>query len=151
MATPGPAPISLEERRLRGNPGKRKPKPRPHFPVEAPPLPEWLSPAAAAEWERIVPTLLTRRLLAVTDYGVLAHYCASVATADAALRELQTAGVVIEGAKGDRKHPAFQVWRDSVSQLIVLARELGLTPSARSRMSAPEANPDDGSAGILDP
>ena len=54
-------------------------QPQPLAPVEAPPMPDWLSPEAQAEWARIVPDLEMLGLISRLDRQAMAHYCEAAA------------------------------------------------------------------------
>ena len=70
---------------LNGNPSKRnrealeQEQAQPLAPVEAPPMPDWLSPEAQAEWARIVPDLEMLGLISRLDRQAMAHYCEAAA------------------------------------------------------------------------
>lgn len=51
----------------------------PAVPVEAPPMPEWLSEAATEEWQRVLPDLITLGLVSKLDMMAFATYCEAVA------------------------------------------------------------------------
>lgn len=107
-----------------GNPGKRKlskvePQPR----KGRPDAPEWLVPEARAEWDRVIDELVGSIGLSLIDRAVLATYC-------------QLWGRFVEGEKINKPVKATHI-----TQMRGLAAELGLTPSSRSRISAP--NPKD--------
>lgn len=51
----------------------------PPVPVGAPPQPEWLTQAAAEEWDRVVPDLITLGLISTLDMMALVTYCEAVA------------------------------------------------------------------------
>lgn len=51
----------------------------PAVPVAAPPMPDWLTEDAAAEWHRVLPDLITLGLISTLDMMALATYCEAVA------------------------------------------------------------------------
>lgn len=80
------------------------------------------------------------------DYFVLATYCEEVGTfinATQALNEMATndetgtRGILTKGPYGDWKiNPLLTVRQKSAMQLLRIATEFGMTPSARSRIEA---------------
>jgi phage terminase small subunit len=76
---PGPRPMPIPLRVLRGNPSKR-PVPRyfePERPAEPPERPSFLTGYARAEWDRIAAGLHVLGLLTAGDVTPLAAYCTS--------------------------------------------------------------------------
>lgn len=145
MGARGPLPQKDNVRYLKGNPGKRRSKPKPRAVRAIPSPPTWLSKEAKAEWRRITPELHRLGLLAKLDRAVLAGYCQSWSQFVAAERLIGPRLCVI-GQKGEVvKHPAWQVRRDALTQLTQLAKELGLSPNARGRMTVepPEDEEED--------
>ena len=141
MGQRGPLPQPDNVRRLRGNPGGRKTAPRPQ-PVRAiPAVPGWLDREAKAEWKRITPELNRLGLLSRLDRGVLALYCDAWSKWVSARGSIDA--LIVQGTKGDRKHPAWQIYRDAASMVASLAKELGTSPNARLRMELPEADSGD--------
>jgi P27 family predicted phage terminase small subunit len=133
-------------RQLRGN---RKPvvpvlKARPGVPNP----PTWLDREARAEWTRVVPELERMGILATIDRAILASYCDCWARWVEARKALVDSGVLQPASRkrdGDAvKNPAWQVYRDAGTQHSNLARQLGLTPAARLRLTPPKKDDDDG-------
>jgi P27 family predicted phage terminase small subunit len=56
---------------------------------------------------------------------------------------LQRDGLIQDGTKGERKAPAWQIYRDAFMAFMKSAGEFGLTPAARSNLKV-----DDG--GLVD-
>lgn len=137
MSRTGRPPKPTKLRVIEGNPGKRKIV---DTGVKAPPQkprrPEWLTDRAAAEWSYIVPLLDELGLLAKVDRAVLAAYCESVATFQAAT-EAAASGILVRGRrKGDIvKNPAIQVQRDAAQAIARFSSMLGLSPSDRERLN----------------
>lgn len=103
-------------------------------------MPTWLDKEGRAEWKRVVPELERLGLLTRLDRAVLAMYCDTWSKWCQARKALKS--LIVAGAKGDRKHPAWQIYRDAEMSVSALAKELGLSPNARGRMKAPDG-PDD--------
>jgi P27 family predicted phage terminase small subunit len=162
MGLRGPAPKPSALKLLQGNAGHRaintsEPKPG----ESAPPCPAYIlaDPEAAAEWERLVPILLSMRVLTEADATVLASLCL---THSHLLRNLEAmrqlngmtkappadgaedtdltvtlgiAGMVVETKTGYLA--ANQIYLNVTAAIdleLKLCRELGLTPSARTRI-----------------
>lgn len=128
-------------RRDRANPKE------PKYEAAIPPAPSWMSSAAAREWKRVAPELHAQRLLARVDMAVLVAYCELLAEfADLTKRIAKGERFMVEpparqpGTKGSRaaakKYPLAKERRDAVLRLVALAGELGMTPAARSKVSA---------------
>ncbi|WP_425154693.1 phage terminase small subunit P27 family [Candidatus Palauibacter sp.] len=100
--------------------------------------PSFLSDRAAEVWIRVYGELARLNILTVLDHGVFASYCIATAGIEECSETLADADWVIAGAKGDRKHPAFQILRDLMEKQRMFAKELGLTPSARTSFDLPE-------------
>src|SRR5687767_4838055 len=80
--------------------GGRKVIPPPPFVRQAPAPPEWLSPEAQAEWERVVPELSRLKLTKQADRAALAAYCEAWSTFVDATRVIQSEGLTIEAKQG---------------------------------------------------
>jgi len=146
---------------LDGNPGKRpinraEPKPRPKPPT----MPTWLSREAKAEWRRVVPELDRIGLLTLVDRAALAAYCEAWSLLRLAQADVEANGVthyVVEKTYDDgttiyarvAKNPAVNVMRDAMATIRAFCSEFGLSPSARSRMTVPEADSEEDAAGLL--
>ena len=141
MGTRGPLPTPANVRRLRSSGGARD-APPPLQPVRGiPEPPAWLSDEALAEWERITPELDRLGMVTHLDRSILAIYCDAWAKWVQSARLAGSVGLLATGQRGeDRKHPVMQLYRDLGTQCRNLARELGLTPSARLRIELPEAH-----------
>jgi phage terminase small subunit len=71
----GRRPLPTAVKRLRGNPGRRKPNPaEPDFPSGEPDMPSMLSPTAQVEWKSLIPQLAVVGLRRI-DGKALAGYC----------------------------------------------------------------------------
>jgi P27 family predicted phage terminase small subunit len=110
---------------------------------KAPPAPSWLSAEAKREWKRVVPILVDRRILTTADLGSLENYCVAIGTVREMERQLQRDGHVVETEKGMKRHPAVGIQSDAMTRARLLAAELGLTPTSRSRPSVRGDTPGD--------
>lgn len=108
------------------------------FPLE---VPQYLPPKGVEVWKDIVRRLEKRGILEDLDkeaiyHMVSAHYFAFVTGA-----KLMSEGLIEEdSAHGGRKrkHPAFQMWRDSLKQFRSLAGEFYMTPKERQDVELTE-------------
>jgi P27 family predicted phage terminase small subunit len=134
-------------RLLRGNPGKRpiKPEPEPTVPGKSPEPPAFLSEDATNEWWRVAPELHALGLLTVLDYMPLAAYCEAYsrwATAERLLATMvgsdpETKGLTIRGSAGNPiQNPLLKIARNAAADMVRFAGEFGMTPVARSHLSA---------------
>ena len=136
-----PKPTALKEKL--GNPGKR-----PLNRNEAKPAvgivraPAHMSDLAKKEWARLRSKLLAAGLLTEIDANVLAMYCIAWARWVEAEDQIQRIGPVVKTKIGNLvQNPYLAVANKSMDQMLLYARELGMTPSARSRIqvAAPES------------
>lgn len=131
---------------------------KPHIRVEREPIadrpaPEYLSEDARAEWTRVVPLLVKRKILTEADVGCLENYCMAIGTVREMDREIQRIGPVQKVYKIDkdgeavlvsiRKHPAVGIRSEAMTQTRLYAAELGLTPVSRSRPTIEDEDNDD--------
>jgi len=115
-----------------------------HVTVARPPMPRSLPEEAKAEWKRVVPELEEIGLLASIDRGVLIRYCTAWADWCEFARLLERSGKLIRGQKGNLvRNPVWMMKRDAEQTIADLARQLGLTPSARLRAGVVHDRPPD--------
>jgi P27 family predicted phage terminase small subunit len=130
----GPAPAPTKLKVIRGARPDRvntaEPSPEDHLPVP----PADLVPAAAQVWMRVMAEFGAARVITAADADVLRIYCEAMARYEEASILLAGSGPLVKGARhGDLiKNPLHQIVRDDADLVVRLARELGLTPSARS-------------------
>jgi P27 family predicted phage terminase small subunit len=149
MAKPGPAPTPTHLKIIRGDRKDRinKSEPKPDKTKE-PKMPDWLSDDAKKVWKRTLKQLRAMGLLFEADQDVIVAYVNAVVNYQKASELVDRSGVLIKGRRdGVVKNPAVQIQRDAATLIRMLAGELGLTPSARTRLKAD--NSDD-SADFLD-
>ncbi|RBP86338.1 P27 family predicted phage terminase small subunit [Rhodobacter sp. 140A] len=104
--------------------------------AKAPPAPSWLSAYAKAEWKRIFPQLIARRIITRADLAGVENYC----VAAGAVRQI--AEILAQNPVPDLKLGGLQIrYAQTARQL---ASEYGLTPTSRARIgSAAPDDPDD--------
>jgi P27 family predicted phage terminase small subunit len=107
-----------------------EPQPRPNRPVR----PASLSKAAAIVWRRVMRDFGGTGVLTAVDADALRAYCEAVARYEHAASMLEESGPLVRGARRGElvKNPLHQIVRDNAELMRQFARELGLTPSART-------------------
>jgi P27 family predicted phage terminase small subunit len=116
--------------------------------ITIPNPPAWLSKEAKAEWRRIMPLLIERRILTEADMGSVENYCLAIGQIRAAERTIRQEGMTVQGASGLRAHPALKIQSQALTHSRQLAAELGLTPVSRSRPAIREDNEDQSSSDL---
>lgn len=124
---------------------------KPHMKMDKEPVttvlaaPSWLSKDAQAEWKRVMPILVQRRILTHADLGSLENYCIATGQARQCERLLQKHGQVMETEDGSlKRNPAVGIQKEALTQARLYASELGLTPVSRSRPTIREDDDDHG-------
>jgi len=156
MGTRGPKPTPTNIKKLTANPGQRplprnEPKPRSRRPKP----PAHLNEDAAAEWARVADELDAIGILSGLDRAALGAYCQAYgrwAQAERALAKMsnQADGLIIKTVSGNMiQNPLVGVANKAMSDMVRYAAEFGMTPSARSRVSASEDNDEDAAAEFL--
>jgi P27 family predicted phage terminase small subunit len=127
----GPAPIPIEIKRARGNPGKRtlpKPQDLPNARLSGDLYcPDDLSESAKQVWDRLVPLLTKQGVLSDESYLVVAHICRVEGRRKDAAAIVQESGMECEG----EPHPMLRTVEKCEDQLRPLYREVGITPASR--------------------
>lgn len=139
MGRRGPPPTPTKLKILRGERrpsriNRNEPKPR----ADLPRFPAGLGKAAASVWRRIIRDYGHTGVLTAVDADALRAYCEAVARYEHAASLLEESGPLVRGARQGElvKNPLHQIVRDNADLLRQFARELGLTPSARTGLRA---------------
>ena len=142
MGKRGPIPKSNKQEILEGNPSKRPLKGKPPQPKKGiPTCPDWLSPEAHQEWQRVAPELARLGLLNELDTALFAGYCTSYSLWHLTQEVLITQGSVYVTLKGKLEaRPEVAIAKMAAEQMNALASEFGLTPASRLRMRLPQTN-----------
>jgi len=140
MGERGPAPKPTRLRVLHGGHPERinRDEPQPaKLPVETP---DFLSELAERKWDALAPHLEAMGVLTAVDVDLLAAYCESYARwRRVVTMAAKSPPVFNRGEEGEMllvRNPLWAQVRDATSELRVLAREFGFTPSARSGLRA---------------
>ena len=122
----------------------RKPELRPTAKAVAnvPAPPSWFSKDAKAEWRRIMPALIERRILTEPDFGMVEAYCVSIGRVREIERQIQKSGEITP--------PLFRMQDKATQTARQIAAELGLTPVSRSRPTIRDDEGADGDLSFLD-
>lgn len=140
--TPKPTALKL----VTGNPGKRasnKQEPDPTYLQNLTP-PAWLPPAAAEVWKELAKPLSDAKLLTEVDVPMLAMACVSISQYRYAVSRVGDAMVKSKVEKdddgklvevGEHINPWAMIQSMSFKQAMVVLREFGMSPSARSRVA----------------
>lgn len=147
MGKRGPPPKPTAQKKLEGTYRKdRDPSAGAAFepPPGVPVRPKWLDKEACAEWDRVVPLLLAGKVLTELDGGALERYCVAHSNWVKAQRDVQRNGVVLRTKFGPMNNPNVRIAKDERAAAKQLAQELGLSPSARTRVkvTTPQAEED---------
>jgi P27 family predicted phage terminase small subunit len=142
MGRRGPRPAPTELKLLRGErrPSRvnyRAPKPLRTLPAK----PADLAPGAEPVWDLVTGELGPTGVLTALDGLVLRILAEAAARYQASATALAASGPLIRGARQGEliKNPLHQIVRDNATLVLMVARELGATPSARAGLRAPTA------------
>lgn len=153
MTAPGRKPKPALQVVREGNPGHRPIRDGVTLPptaLEEPNWPDWLGDqdeeselarqTAAELWGRTAPVLSRSMGLVNEQREVLADFCVTWARIVQGERSLSRDGVLVDSGRADRgrvRNPWTTVLNQYRSHMRSLAGELGLTPSAASRLTRP--------------
>lgn len=134
MARRGPAPTPTALKLARGETrpsglNYEEPTPRRRLPT----MPKDIDPEARRVWRRVLREMGETRVVTAADADLLRAYCEAVASYVRNRRLLSESGALVRGARGRDlvKSPLHQIVREERDAIRLLARELGLSPSAR--------------------
>ena len=131
-----PKPTALKE--LEGNPGKRSLNPsEPKPPQKAPSCPAWLEKEAKRVWRRLSKGMEQLGILTELDRAAFAGYCQAYARWKEAETFLTQHGSLVKTPNGYwQQVPQVSIAQSNLKQMMNIAAQFGLTPSARSRIIA---------------
>ena len=101
------------------------------------------SDVASREWQRVVPVLQHMAGLTGVDRSTVVDYCVCVARLEWCERQISVEGLITLGQRGPCRNPLTTIATQYRTQLKAYIGELGLSPSARGRLTPPEPNEDD--------
>lgn len=149
--TRGRKPKPTEQKKLAGNPGKRKinekePKPE----VVIPPAPDHLDGPALDEWHRVTAELQKLRMITAMDRAPLVALCQAWGDYIKACEEIEKEGEVLFSDKGNAYlNPWTGIKTSAMDRILRISAEFGMTPSARSRLKVEMPTEDDDMKKIL--
>ena len=138
-------------RKLEGNPGKR-PIPKDELTGVGDPVPpEHLSEAQLALWHHIVRSLPIG-LLSQADEQCLERMAVAWATYRETSKLINQAGLITRGQSGEPvRNPLLLIRQHAAGEMSDCAMVLGLSPLARTRLTAPETASDEPLSILLGP
>jgi len=138
MPQRGRKPKPTATRAAEGNPGRRPlNQHEPRLPPKAPPCPRHLDAEAKREWKRVVKLLGGAGIITQVDRGVLSAYCRAWSLYVEADRAVQRYGLMLMSEKKvPYQSPYLNTMTAALKDVRSYAAELGMTPSARSRVQA---------------
>lgn len=99
--------------------------------------PEFLDTEALKEWKRVAPLLFEAGLLSSLDKACLAGYCQSWSRFLAAEKQLAGQEMLITSPTGNLcPNPLIRISRQAQEQCLSMAKQMGITPASRSKVSA---------------
>ncbi len=115
-------------------------------PVSALPVPENLTAAEAAYWNKLTAHLASMGLLRATDQEALIILCQTLAQRDILKAELDKSKPLVKGSQNQLvPNPLWRMLEKTNSAASILLSRFGLTPSDREGIGrgqdAPQANP----------
>ena len=151
MGMRGPAPKPSSIRMLEGNAAKRPLPSNEPLPLSGEPdMPAHLDREARREWKRLVPILLSMRVLTVADGMALANLCHAYSLLVHAHEAMQQAakaggsGLLMKTPSGYvQQSPLIGIINSQVEIINRISREFGLTPASRTRVAAMNDSEDD--------
>ena len=101
-------------------------------------------PTAKSRWHWVCDQLESMNLLAVTDQGLIAGYCLDYSMMLALWETIKGGNVSDMDEKGRTKlKPEANQFHTYSDRILKREAELGLTPSSRSRLKAPQTEEED--------
>jgi len=139
----GPKPHPTALKVLRGNPGQRRlPENEPQISradpsFDEPPAAIADDPVASEEWRRVAPMLRMCGIATNGERGSLLILCQQWSRYLEAHGKMRALGMIVKKPSGIPViNPYLQVENAALDKCLRLWQELGLTPSARARLSA---------------
>ncbi len=140
----GRKPKPVDQKKLEGNPGKRKlNQGEPRGAPGGPTCPESIVDEERSIWFRVVGVLPSYRASASDEFAIEV-FASAVAQYRRAKGLVKEQGDLIVGAGGAPiKNPAHTVLRDAVSTIDKFGAKLGLSPADRARLMNGESESED--------
>jgi P27 family predicted phage terminase small subunit len=135
-------------RKLEGNPGRR-PIPEEIFTVGRPRVPAEFSEEERELWGAIVRSLPVT-LLTGADQSVLERMAIAWARFRDCQRTIKAVGLMVKGAYAPVRNPYIAIQKWAAEEMQACGNALGLSPVARSRITADNSADDDPLSLLLD-
>lgn len=124
------------------------------LPVEIPQAPKDLSKNALAAWEVVTQQLFAAKLVSKIDLHALRLLCESLDLYLLASHEIRKYGVTViqEMASGAQKrvvNPAIRVRSDAWRQVVILLKQFGMSPAARTGLRLGEGGQDEDDQALI--
>ncbi|HVM29519.1 MAG TPA: phage terminase small subunit P27 family [Candidatus Limnocylindrales bacterium] len=133
MGRRGPTPTPTRVKRQRGETRpSRLNRHEPIPPADLPKMPADMDPDAKVVWRRVVRDMRHTGVIRAADADVLRCYCEAVSRYAQAVKLYAGSGPILRDRGHLVKSPLHQLVRDNADLIQRLARELGLSPSARA-------------------
>lgn len=147
----GRKPKPTEQKRLAGNPGKRKlPENELQFePIEAVDAPEHLDEIATECWNAYAPLLCGQKVLCVTDLHHLEIFCCAYSGYRQSIAEAGKQITIMQENGTLKKNPALSAANEFAGQMRSHGALLGLSPADRSRIMTPPKKKEEGGLGKI--
>lgn len=138
---PGPpkTPTKILEARDTGSLSSRPRRSEPTLSIVRPSAPSWLRPESVSHFDEIVETAFALKVMTNADVlvaGLLAETLTDYVNSRDTVRN---EGMIVKGTRrGDSvsvRHPIMPSYAKFQDQLLRLAREFGMTPSARANLA----------------
>lgn len=142
MGKRGPKATPTAARRRRGTFRADRHGGAPEPPAAKPRRPTWLGEDAARLWPAIATELEAMGVLAKVDQTALALLCQALADYLAARKTVDEEGATFTTEKGYiAQHPAVGIMGNAWARVMKLARDFGMTPSARAGLKVDGKGP----------
>jgi len=103
-------------------------------------VPAWMGEDGRKLWKQLSPILIKQGVITVLDKTAFEMLCSSYGILKRIENDLAGADpLVSDGRGGQKKNPLFTIHKQQVDQFSALAKDFGLTPVSRGRISV---NPD---------
>ena len=122
---------------LAGNPGHQKlNKNEPKIENKIPDAPDYLGPVGKAQWDIVTQQLFDAGMMTSMDGHIVAQYCDAFELFSDAVKNLKKHGPIVKAPKTGTpmQSPYLSVVNKAKDQMHKYLVELGMTPSARSRI-----------------
>lgn len=108
-----------------------------------------LSKKASKKWDELVKILQDCKVMTTADQDTLAHYCESWVLLQDAYKQCLENSVVYDDSGIPQLNPVHRMQQQYFKQTLDAAKELGLTPAARTKVKTTEKKKDAGGFGNL--